>query len=51
MGKQETVMEHLVREAGYAQRSLAQDLLIETYGKANGKASRCDKLSGVQQDQ
>ena len=30
----ETVMEQLVREADYAQRSLSRDLLIETYGKA-----------------
>lgn len=30
----ETVMEQLEREAGYAQRSLSRDLLIEVQGKA-----------------
>lgn len=29
-----TVMEQLLREAEYGQRSLSRDLLIETYGKA-----------------
>lgn len=32
--KQETVKEQLEREAGYAQRSLSGNLLMETYGKA-----------------
>lgn len=32
--KSETVMEQLTKEAGYAQRSLSRDLLIEIYGKA-----------------
>jgi len=30
----ETIMEQLVRESDYAQRSRSRDLLIETYGKA-----------------
>lgn len=30
----ETIMGQLLREAGYAQRSLSRDLLLETYGKA-----------------
>lgn len=30
----ETVMEQLLREAEYGQRSRSRDLLIETYGKA-----------------
>ncbi len=34
MGKEETTMGQLVREAGYAQRSLSGNLLMETYGKA-----------------
>lgn len=29
-----TVMEQLLREAEYGQRSLSRELLIETYGKA-----------------
>ena len=32
--KDETIMEQLVREAQYAQRSLSRELLMETYGRA-----------------
>lgn len=32
--KQESIMEQLVREAGYAQRSESRDLLTEVFGKA-----------------
>lgn len=29
-----TIMEQLLRESEYGQRSLSRDLLVETYGKA-----------------
>lgn len=32
--KDETIMEQLIREAQYAQRSFSRELLMETYGKA-----------------
>lgn len=32
--KKESVMDQLIREAEYAQRSLSRDLLFEIYGKA-----------------
>lgn len=32
--KDETIMEQLVRDTQYAQRSLSRELLMETYGKA-----------------
>ena len=44
MGKKENIMEELVREAGYAQRSLSRDLLMETYGKAK-MARQFDAIS------
>lgn len=30
----ETIMEQLIRESEYAQRSISRDLLLEIYGKA-----------------
>ena len=42
--KQESIMEQLVREAGYAQKSDSRDLLVEIYGKAK-MARQLDAIS------